>query len=261
MKNHTICLWLKAAIFLLLTTSIFFAIGIYVKWNDYVRAERAYHTLQEKAQQNTNQLQETCYAIPDKSRVSEKDFTELKKINAEIVGWLTCEGTAIDYPVMHTDNNDFYLKHLYDKEENPSGSLFSDYRNSGLFTDQNTVIYGHNMKDGTMFRSLNSYKMQEYYEEHPVLILYTPNGDYLIELLSGTLEDGNNEFVRLSFESNHDFLEYINDLQSRSTFKSAVKVNPDDSIVSLCTCSYERDNARYQVVGRLTPLFGNTLSE
>lgn len=188
---------------------------------------------------------------PAQVKSSEKDFVELWKESQEIVGWLACEGTVIDYPLMHTGNNDFYLKHLYNGEENSSGSLFLDYRNTGTFTDRNTVIYGHNMKNGTMFRTLTNYKSQEYYDEHPILTLYTPNGDYLVELLSGTVEDGTCEFVRFDFATDKELLEYIDALQSRSTFRSEVQAEPGDRLVSLCTCSYEWQNARYMVVGRL----------
>lgn len=106
------------------------------------------------------------------------------------MAWITGEDTPIDYPVMHTDNNEYYLSHLYSGEENRYGALFVDCRNTRLFTDPNTLIYGHNMKNDAMFGSLMGYKEQAYYEEHPTMTLYTPDGDYTIELLSGTLENG-----------------------------------------------------------------------
>ena len=129
------------------------------------------------------------------------------------MAWITGEDTPIDYPVMHTDNNEYYLSYLYSGEENRYGALFVDCRNTGLFTDPNTVIYGHNMKNDAMFGSLMGYKEQAYYEEHPTMTLYTPDGDYTIELLSGTLESGDREFVRFRFESEEDFTGYIQSLQ------------------------------------------------
>lgn len=170
------------------------------------------------------------------------------------MAWITGEDTPIDYPVMHTDNNEYYLSHLYSGEENRYGALFVDCRNTGLFTDPNTVIYGHNMKNDAMFGSLMGYKDQAYYEEHPTMTLYTPDGDYTIELLSGTLESGDREFVWFRFESEEDFTGYIQSLQSRSTFSSHGTAVPGDRLVSLCTCTYEQNNARYLVVGRLLPV-------
>ena len=86
------------------------------------------------------------------------------------------------------------------------------------------------------------------------MTLYTPDGDYTIELLSGTLENGDREFVRFRFESEEDFTGYIQSLQSRSTFSSHGTAVPGDRLVSLCTCTYEQNNARYLVVGRLLPV-------
>ncbi|MEI3579384.1 MAG: class B sortase [Acutalibacteraceae bacterium] len=90
--------------------------------------------------------------------------------------------------------------------------------------------------------------------EHPTMTLYTPDGDYTIELLSGTLENGDREFVRFRFESEEDFTGYIQSLQSRSTFSSHGTAVPGDRLVSLCTCTYEQNNARYLVVGKLLPV-------
>lgn len=181
------------------------------------------------------------------------DFTPLKEINDEIVAWLACEGTVINYPVLQAKDNDYYLNHLYTGESNRMGSLFVDYRNSGLFTDRNTVIYGHNMKNGAMLGSLSEYKVQDYYDTLPAMTLYTPDGDYTIELFAGTVEDGDYEFVQFDFESDDAFMEYVSAFRSRSTFTSNVVILPADRIVTLCTCSYERNNARYVVMGRLVP--------
>lgn len=183
------------------------------------------------------------------------DFAPLKEINTEIVAWLFAEGTSIDYPVLHTDNNSYYLNHLYTGESNKSGSLFLDYRNTGLFTERNTVIYGHHMNNGSMFSALELYKEQDFYDNHPTMQLYTPEGDYLIELICGTVEDGNYDFVQFAFVDEEAFTEYIAAQRSRSTFQSNVELSPGDRIVSLCTCSYEWNNARYMIIGRLVPLY------
>lgn len=182
------------------------------------------------------------------------NFAPLKEINSEIMAWLICEGTVIDYPVLRAEDNDYYLSHLYTKERNRMGSIFIDCRNTGLFTDKNTVMYGHNMKSGAMFNTLAEYKQQDYYDMMPTMKLYTPDGDYVIELFAGTVEDGNYEFVQFEFSSDEAFMEYVNGIRSRSTFQSDVVVEPTDQIVTLCTCSYERNNARYMVLGRLVRL-------
>ena len=183
------------------------------------------------------------------------DFSGLQEINPEIVGWIKGEGTGIDYPVMQADNNSYYLTHLYNGEYNNNGSIFMDYRNSGDFSDKNTVLYGHHMRNGNMFGDLEQYKDQEFFNAHPVMMLYTPGGDYLIELISGTVEDGTYEFVRFDLENNDSFLNYMEGLRSRSTFISDVEVQIDDQIIALCTCTYEWNNARYMVIGKLVRLY------
>lgn len=182
------------------------------------------------------------------------DFSTLKEINPDIIGWIRAEGTNIDYPIAQTDNNDYYLSHLYNKDWNSNGTIFADYRNAGDFSDRNTVIYGHHMKNGTMFQALEEYKDQEFYDVNPTMMLFTPDGDYIIELICGTIEDGNYQFVKFDFDSEESFIQYIEAFRSRSTFVSDVEAQPGDKIVSLCTCSYEWTNARYMVIGRLVPI-------
>jgi len=181
------------------------------------------------------------------------DFSSLEKINPDVVAWLTSEDTEIDYPVVLGTDNDYYLRHLVTGGRNKLGAIFMDYRNHGDFSDKNTIIYGHNMKDGSMFASLTKYKNQSYYDRHPAMVLYTPDDDYKIELFAGITVDGNHESIRFDFKNDHDFQSYIDSLKKMSTFESNTIVAADDQIVTLCTCSYEFNNARYALYGKLTP--------
>lgn len=192
--------------------------------------------------------------MADLKQTISMDFSTLKEINPDIIGWIRAEGTNIDYPIAQTDTNEYYLTHLYNNERNSSGTIFADYRNTGDFSDRNTVIYGHHMKNKTMFHALEEYKDQEFYDVNPTMTLFTPDGDYIIELICGTVEDGNYQFAEFNFNSEEDFYEYIEGFRARSTFVSDVVIEPGDRIVSLCTCSYEWKNARYMVIGRLVPI-------
>ena len=211
----------------------------------------------EKPEGTDATAEETEPAAKEKTpeRQISMDFTELLKTNSDIKGWIYGEATNVDYPVLQTDNNDFYMDHLYNKEANSSGSIFADYRNQSDFSDRNTVLYGHHMGNGTMFGSIEHYASQDFYDATPTMKLYTPEGDYLIELICGTHESGDEQFVEFNFKSEEDFMKYVDSFRARSTFKSDVQVQPGDKLISLCTCAYVFDNARYMLMGRLVPLY------
>ena len=192
----------------------------------------------------------------ERIRQQSMDFTALQKINPGIAAWIRAEEIGIDYPVMYTDNNTFYLTHLYDGTENPNGALFIDCNNLEPFRDRNTAVYGHNMQSGAMFHALNGYQSQEYYGKCPTMMLYTPEGDYLIELVSGTVENGDTGFVRFQFESEEEFFRYTDKLRKRSTFQSEAELQSGDRLISMCTCTSDSpDNLRYMLVGKLTELY------
>ena len=130
-----------------------------------------------------------------------------------MVGWIVTKGTEIDYPVLRGKNNDFYLRHLLTSERNKLGSIFMDYRNHRDFSDKNTIIYGLNMKDGSMFSSLTKYKDQRYYNKFPTMSIYSPIGDFKIELFAGIVVDGNHESVIFDFHDDHVFQSYIDSLK------------------------------------------------
>lgn len=174
------------------------------------------------------------------------DFDQLLAQYPNAVGWLCCEGTPINYPVMQSNDNDYYLRRLPDGTYNTAGSLFADYRCGEIGETNNYIIYGHNMKNGTMFSSLTKYKSQSYYEEHPVLYLYTPNGNYKIELIAGFVSKPTGE----AYNTNQTY-EQILKYSSNSTFRSDVAQCEGDCYITLSTCSYEYENARYVVIGRL----------
>lgn len=182
------------------------------------------------------------------------DFAALKQVNTDVVAWISAEESIIDYPVVQGADNEYYLTHLFNGSKNKLGSLFVDYRTPGDFSERSTVIYGHNMKDGSMFATLTQYKDQDYYKSHPAMQLYTPDGAYRLEFFAGIVADGDYEFIRYEFDNDTDFLDYIDTLKNESTFISNVPVAAHERIVALCTCSYEFNNARYALFGKLVPI-------
>lgn len=179
------------------------------------------------------------------------DFEGLKAICPDVVAWISMEDTVMSYPVVQAKNNDYYLRRLIDGTRNNAGSLFMDYLNAPDFSDENTVIYGHNMKNGTMFAPVVKYKDQDYYDEHPTCQIMTPTKNYTVEFFAGFVANLKSRAWDQNFESEEDFAHWLTEAKKKSTFQSDVTPTAQDRVVTLSTCSYEYDDARYVLVGVL----------
>jgi len=188
----------------------------------------------------------SALGIPDMSI----DFAALRAVNLDAAAWLYSPGTAIDYPVMKARDYDHYLRRLPDGTYNANGTLFIDYNNAPDFTDQLTVIYGHNMRSGRMFGRLTGYKEQAYFEEHPYMYLYTEQGNCRIDLIYGCVI-GAGQWRERAFMYEANLGALLAYAAHNTTFKSTVQFAPGDRIVAMSTCSYEFDSARYVVLGVL----------
>lgn len=176
------------------------------------------------------------------------DFEQLAQINPDIVGWIFIEGTDINYPVVQGSDNDYYLRHLFDGTYNSSGCIFLDAACSADFSDQHSIIYGHHMKNGTMFSGLMDYKQQSFYDEHSMALLLTPTHNYKIKLFSGYVSDPWNDAWETEF-LDVDFAEWLNAISERSGFEADSYPAEGDRIFTLSTCTYEFENARYVLHG------------
>jgi len=192
---------------------------------------------------------------PEKEKVYIPDigvnFDTLNSISENAAAWLYSPGTPIDYPVMQADDYSYYLYHLADGTLNVNGSIFIDYNTPSDFSGDLTVLYGHHMKSGEMmFGSLEGYKKQEYYKEHPYMYLYTENENYRIDILYGfTIGAGQWRDRAFMYGVNAgDLLSYA---EQNTTFKSDAEYKEGDRIVAMSTCSYDFDGARYVVIGIL----------
>lgn len=201
------------------------------------------------------------------------DFEALRRINPDVVAWIYSPGTPVSYPVVRTDSEDdyeYYLDHLVDGTKNKLGTLFIDARNYGYFGDCNTIIYGHNMLNGTMFSSLLGYRKQSYYDVHPRLYIYTADGAYSLELFSAYTIAANPSHYIVDFNADgapdmpedmaaggageQSYADFIETVASYSDFKTSVLPTTSDRIVTLSTCDIRNDSNRYIVFGVLKPL-------
>lgn len=179
------------------------------------------------------------------------DFYSLNETLPGISAWIKLENTVLDYPIMRWTNNSYFLHHLPDGTGHRNGSIFLDYRNAVDFSDKDTLIYGHESKTGDMFGILKSYRRQSFYEENPVIYIFTPEKDYELILVAGYLVDSGVESPPLKFKDDADFMEHVAVIKQRSFFRSDVEVSAGDRLVSLCTCAYDYTNARLVIVGKL----------
>ena len=170
------------------------------------------------------------------------DFDKLLAINPDIVGYIIVDDTHISYPIVKGTDNEYYLDHTIYKTENYAGSIFMDYTASSDFSDMNTFIYGHNVYHGTMFAELANYVNESFFLSHPYIHLYTPNGNYKLQVFSAYVADATSDSYRMSFSSADSFQTYLDLIVSKSRYNSGVSVTSADRIVTLYTCSYESEN-------------------
>ncbi len=164
-------------------------------------------------------------------------FAALKKTNSDVIGWITVPDTHIDYPIVHTDNNDYYLDHSITGAKLNSGAIFADYRNVGDFSDQNTVIYGHNMASGLMFANLFKFKSSGFFSRTPYIYIQTENGIYVYRVFSVYETNKYDPYIRTAFSSKNDLIEWAKSRQSASLRKVSYKFDGDEQIITLSTCT------------------------
>lgn len=178
--------------------------------------------------------------------INEK-LLKLRGINEDIVGWIKIPNTNIDYPVVQSDNNEYYLdKDIYGKAST-AGSIFMDYRNDLKTDDYNRILYGHNMKNGTIFKDLMKYKYEEFFENNRIITFDTIYGEEQYEIFSVYVTDTSFYYIDTEFKSNDEFNEFLKKIKSKSMFESDIELEESKEILTLSTCSYEFNNARFVV--------------
>ena len=187
-------------------------------------------------------------------------FSELMRQNNDLIGLISIDGTEVDNPVYQRDN-DFYLNHDMNGKVNSYGSLFLDER-CDVFPSrrtQNQIIYGHNMRYGAMFGTLDEYRDIEYYRDHPTITFDSlwEHNEYKIFAIMITNDTTDDTFgysfspYRNNFVNQEDFLLWTEYCKQRSLYDIDVDIKPDDEVITLSTCCYDFDEARFILVGRL----------
>lgn len=183
------------------------------------------------------------------------DFDSLRQLNSDVVGWIYIPDTEINYPVVQGKDNEQYLHHMINGEYNDAGSIFLQTQIPSDFSGQNSPIYGHNMKNGTMFADITGYKNQQFYDAHPVAYLITPEEVYLVHIFSGYVSDTWDDAWQTQF-SEEEFSQWLSSRQRKSYFTPIRNATVEDRILTFSTCTYETENSRFVVHGFLE-VYGN----
>lgn len=216
---------------ILVSILIFSGYKIYTKLAEYKKADTVYSDIREKSK--------------DKDKTA-----ELTSINPDYRFWLKVDNTNIDYPVVQSEDNDYYLTRDFNKDYLASGSIFMDYRNN-FEEDKSTIVYGHHMRNKTMFGELANYKDENFFNGNNLIKVEYKGKTYTYQVFSAYVADLTEDYLKVDFENDEDYQSYINYITNRSMHKSDLQVNKEDKIITLYTCSYEFKDARTIVHAKL----------
>lgn len=184
-------------------------------------------------------------------------YENLLKINPQILGWIAIPGTQLSFPLLQGEDNDFYLHHDIYGQESRYGAIFVDYKADIYGGESNMVIYGHHMRNGSMFGSLEEYGSRSYYEEHPSFFLLLPEEEReyeIIAVLKNDIYSREKELFQYydyeRIESREKFDEYCQNIKSYSLYDTGLDAEYGDELATLCTCSYSGKDERLLIVGR-----------
>lgn len=170
-------------------------------------------------------------------------FDSLKAINPDIVGWLKIEGTSIDYPIVQTDNNETYLDIDFEGKKNASGAIFLDYESEPDFSGRHNILYGHHMKNGSMFKDIIKYKEESFFKEHQTITIYTPEREYHLRPFTVLYTDAAGERRQTKFDTEEEFQGYVEKMTKKGLYYQKPN-EPIGTLWSFVTCSYELADAR-----------------
>ena len=182
------------------------------------------------------------------------DFAQLQEINPEIIGWIRIGALDKSYPVAQAKDNDFYLHRTFEKKDNFAGCIFLNCDNSRFFTDQNSVVYGHNMKNGSMFGTLRNFTDQATYDKNPYFWIFTPQYIYQYQIFSCSIVSKIGDPYRTRFTTK-DFEQFLKKCVESSQVKArGPEPEATDRIVTLSTCTGD-DSTRFIAQGVLRQIY------
>lgn len=236
-KNNKIPNSVVVALLLLMTFSIYKIINIKLQ---YKQANDRYEAIAAETVIRTGESGDLTI-----------DHTSLSEMNPDYIGWLDVPGTEISYPVVYASDYEEYLRTDFNGEYSFAGTLFTDYRCAKGWNSRSTIVYGHRMNDGSMFGTLAEYKNEEFFNAHREIDIYTSDGLRVYEIFSVQNAEGGDWRYTVSFASDEDYVEWLNDMKTASLFETGVDVSSESEVVVLSTCVGGNNNRRIIVAAIL----------
>lgn len=227
--------------------------GVKEGQNDTVQQNSSQNISQNIAQ-NTAQSPETestpagtTEAALQEAQQVYVDFATLKEMNPDAIAWITMYGTDINYPVVQGEDNDYYLHHTFNGKENSAGAIFVDAAIEEGMEARNVIVYGHNMKNGSMFGTLSYYKNEDMVRNYPAFLVYTETGTYEYAIFAAYMTTALSDTYIYGFGSDESYANYIDRMKSQSLYDTGVEVSVNDKIITLSTCSGSTEDSRFVV--------------
>jgi len=183
--------------------------------------------------------------------LEEISLDALREVNPDVLGWILIPNTKVNYPLLQGTDNDYYLGHTWEGKKNSVGSIFLEQQNSPDFTDFNTIVYGHNMKNGSMFGSLRSFGDTRYWERHPYIYIRNDEGVFRYEVFSSYRAEVTGSTYGLSFHQFETRANFLVDALENSKIATGIAPDLTDRILTLSTCSGAGYSTRWVVHARL----------
>lgn len=241
---------LVSNIILVIAIVVFLISGykLFTIYSEYHKGDKEYESILDDVITIENSENED---ESEEKTIFKVDFQKLQAINKEVVGWIRFENPEkISYPIVQGSDNDKYLKTTVEGKKNSAGSIFMDANNAGDFTDKNTFIYGHNMKNGSMFGQLRKYKNANFYKQNPYFYIYTPDGkEVKYQVFAVCIVEDTSESYKKFYADDNEYLKYLEYIKSISRYDTGVEVDAQSQIVSLSTCTNVTETQRLLVHG------------
>ncbi|WP_143072717.1 class B sortase [Oscillibacter sp. PC13] len=198
-----------------------------------------------------NGTEQAVYVDPYADALRNMDFTALREVNSDVLGWITIPGTAVSYPLLQGTDNQYYLKHTWKKWSSAVGAIFLECQNSRDMSDFNTVVYGHRMNNGSMFASLKYYKKQSYWSAHPYVYITNDYGSHRYEIFAAYEVSTAGKTYQIGFSGDETKQVFLGYCMEQSVIDTGITPTVHDKILTLSTCTGNGHSTRWVVQAML----------